>query len=107
VSQAADRRLRQGSPRPDQDSYLDTLGKLGEEIAEHRQPIGSLEREVRREIPASQMNVRPSLRERLGDPGQGLGTVDQDINRVAAPDDRPFSPPPGRRIKRALPTNPP
>jgi hypothetical protein len=66
------------------------------------------EREIRRKVPPSQMNVRARSAEFFRDRWEGLLTVDENVNRIP----RPHwwvtgSPPSNWRVEGSLPADPP
>ena len=99
---------RQRSTCPNQHAYVETLGQFCEEVPKDYRLAVALEREVRREVPTRQMDVRARLTQFLRDRRKGLGAVDQDVDRIPKPHwRRTGGPPSGRRLKRAAPSDPP
>ena len=79
-----------------------------EEVPKDYRLAVALEREVRREVPTCQMNVRARLTQFLRDRRQGLGAIDQNLDRIPRPHWRiTGGPPPDRRLERARPSDPP
>ena len=62
---------------------LDTLGDLGKQVTKHLRLTVTYEREVRREVPAGNVDVRAGLFQFTGDAGKGFCPVDQDLHLVA------------------------
>ncbi len=99
---------RQRRTGPRQHAYVDALRELCEQVPKDDELAVALEREVRREMPAGQMNVRACLAELLRDRGQRLGAVDQNLDGIPGPDrgitGRPAA---ARGLERARPADPP
>ena len=74
---------RQWRARPDQHAHVGLLRHLGEQIAQARLAVAAHEREVGRDVPAGDMDVRARALDRLGDGGQRALTVDQHVELVA------------------------
>ena len=94
---------RQRGAGPDQDSHVDPLCELGEQVAEHRRRPVAFECKAWREVPAGEVHMRAGAAQRVGDPRQRSLAVDQDLERVAVADRRSFRPAPCGRIERPLP----
>jgi hypothetical protein len=98
---------RQRRSRPDKHTHLDLLSELSQKIAQNRRLSLPRQREVRREEPASDVDVRLGPLEFRHHPGKRFGTVDQDIERSSRARRRvtggPATP---RSIKRYLPADP-
>ena len=74
---------RQRGARPREHAHVDALRQLGEQIAEHDGLAVAHEREVGREVPAGQVDVRASRPQRLRDRRQRLRAVDEHLERIA------------------------
>ena len=59
-----------GAPAPDQHADGNAFGELPEEIAQRHRFFTARERELRREVPAGQVDVRLDLRELICDQGE-------------------------------------
>ena len=64
-------------------------------------------REIRREIPASQMDMRASLLERCCDSRKCVSAVDQEFERIALPHRSRCGPTACGRLERVFPADPP
>lgn len=98
---------RKGSTGPDQHPDLDAFGQFREEIPKDYVLAVALECEIRRKVPARQMNVRARSSELLRDRRQGLLAVDENVNRIPRPHRRVAgSPTSGWWLERSLPSDP-
>jgi len=98
---------RQGSSRPDKDSDLHSFGQFGEQVPKHLRLTLPHKREVGREEPAGQVDVRPGLLQLSGDTGKSFRPVDQDFHLVTFSRRRVTPrPPASRRIECAFPIDP-
>ena len=98
---------RQRCACPHQHANVDALRQLGEQVAEHDRLALPLEREVGREVPARQVDVRLRGAQRLRDRRQRLRAVDEDLDRVPGARRRAFiRPATGRWLQRLRPTDP-
>jgi hypothetical protein len=98
---------RQRRSRPDEHAHLDSFSELGEKIPQNRRLSLARQREVRREEPAGNVDVRLGLLELRHHPRQRFGTVDQNVERSSRTRLRitggPATP---RSINCSQPTNP-
>ena len=76
---------RQRRAGPHQHPHGDALGQSGEQAAELDafRPAG--EGEVRRDVPAREMDMRPGAPELGGEPRQRLGPIDEHLQRASLP----------------------
>ena len=100
---------RQRRAGPEQEAYRDAFGQLGEQGAKRHAGRVADESGVGRDVPAGDVDMRPCLAQVGCDARQSLRTVDQHLERAAAPGRRLTRRPervPGR-LERALPADPP
>ena len=57
---------------PDHDAHVDPLGQLGQQRADRQRVLAADQLEVRREVPAGQVDVRARAAQRLGDRGSAV-----------------------------------
>jgi hypothetical protein len=69
--------------RPDHHPHVDVLRELREQCAEDDRALTANELEVRCEVPAGDVDVRAGRLHGLGDRGERLRAVDQDVELVA------------------------
>jgi hypothetical protein len=99
---------RKGSAGPGQHADIEALGQFREEIPKDHVLAVALEREIRRKVPPSQMNVRARSSEFFRDRWKGLLTVDENVNRIPRPHWRVAgSPTSNWGVERSLPSDPP
>ena len=82
LSERGKNRKRRAGPQQHPD--LDPLGQLAEQIAQAAAPLVACQSEVGGEMPTRDVHMRASVRQRLGDAGQRLGAVDEDLKRTTA-----------------------
>jgi hypothetical protein len=87
---------------PEQHAHVDaSRGGLGEQLAQHRRRLTSLEREVGRRVPARDAHRPARATDRLGDRGQHVCAVDEHVDRAAVPRRRCL-PAPRRTVVRGF-----
>ena len=79
------RNIGSGAPAHAQHPHVDPLRELGEQIAQRSRVAVALEREVGREVPAGDVDVRARASSSSAIARQRLGAVDQHLERVAVP----------------------
>ena len=95
---------RERSAGPDEDPDVESLGQLREQIAKDERGSLPHERKVGREVPAGDVHVRARRLQRIGDRGQRVRSVDEDLDRVAGPwRRRTLGPAVTFRVQSALP----
>jgi hypothetical protein len=98
---------RQRCSRPNKHAHLDPFRELSQKIPQNRRLSPTRQREVRREKPAGDVDVRLGPLELRHHPRQRLGTVDQDLERSSRARRRltggPATP---RSINRPQPADP-
>ena len=99
---------RQRRSRPGQQANVETLGQFRKQRSQHERVAFAVERERGSEVPAREMNVRLGLVQRCGDRRQGLGAVDENLERVPGPRREVSAGPTARRrIERLGPPDSP
>ena len=68
---------------PHEHAHVDALGQLGEQRADDDRRLAADELEVRRQVPAGDVHEVARALHRLGDGGQRLRAVDEDVERAA------------------------
>ena len=97
---------RQWSARPRQDSHIQPFGKLCQEVPQDYRLAVTYEDEVRREVPARDVDLRLGSLEFRHHRGKGTGAVDEHLERVSRPRRRHLArPPSGRRIEGSVPAD--
>ena len=71
--------------RPQQQSNLDALRQLTEQITQPSRPIIAPQTEIRRNVPPGDMHMRASAGQRLSDPWQRLPAIHQHLKRSPRP----------------------
>ena len=97
---------RERSAGPDQNADRDSGRHLGQQPLERRWPLAADELEVRRDVPAGDVHMRPRCGHRLGHGRQRRRAIDQHLEGIAGPGWRiALSPTFRRRFDRPPPTD--
>ena len=98
----------QGRAGPEEYAHRNTFRQLGQKRPQLHSYGVACQGEVRGDEPAGQVNVRPRLAKLRGESRQGLGAVDQHLERAAAAGRRVAGSPElaAGRFERSLPADP-
>ena len=67
---------------PHEHAHVDALGQLGQQLTDDDRRLAADDREVGREVPAGEVDEVARVLHRLGDRGQRLRAVDEDVERA-------------------------
>jgi len=72
-----------GAHRPHEHPDVDSLGRLGQQLAEHTRTVSPDELEGRSHVPSGHVDIAAGVLDRLGDHRKHLGAVDEHVERAA------------------------